>query len=206
MAEYLSIALIWVSEFGFAGYLFFIGLYVVSTVCLLPASVLTVGAGAVYGVGLGFVLVSAGSTLGAAAAFIVGRYLARGWAESIISKNYKFTAIDEAVGREGWKIVLLTRLSPLFPFNFLNYAFGLTKISFPHYVSTSWVGMMPGALMYVYLGALTGELVRTGAGSSQRSLIEWVFYVIGLIATIAVAIYIARIAKYALSEKTENLD
>ena len=116
------------------------------------------GAGVVFGLVRGFVIVSISATLGATAAFLVGRYLARAFIAAKIEGHPKFAAIDEAVAREGWKIVALLRLSPVVPFNVLNYAFGVTRVSLRDYVVASWIGMMPGTLLYVYLGSIAGDL------------------------------------------------
>src|SRR5215467_14894694 len=137
----LKAALDWIGKLGPWGPVIFVGLYVVATVLFIPGSVLTLGAGAVFGVVLGSVCVSISATLGATAAFLVGRYLARDAIARKIEKNEKFATIDRAVASEGWKIVLLTRLSPVFPFTLLNYAFGLTRVKLSHYVLASWIGM-----------------------------------------------------------------
>ncbi len=192
--------LAWIDQVGPVGMAVFVVVYVVATVFFLPGSPLTLGAGAIFGLLRGAILVSLASTLGAAMAFIVGRYLARDWVARKIEKNAKFSAIDGAVGREGWKIVLLTRLSPIFPFNLLNYAYGLTNVKLGHYVLASWIGMMPGTVMYVYLGSLA----RLGAEVQETTTGEIVLRIVGLIATIAVTVYITRIAKRALKEKVEE--
>jgi len=129
------------------------------------------------------------------------RYLARNWVAKQIAGNKKFKAVDEAVGKEGWKIVLLTRLSPVFPFNLLNYAYGLTKVSLRHYFFASWLGMIPGTVMYVYLGSLAGDLASLGAGDHTRTTAEWVLYGVGLLATVLVTVFVARVAKKALSAR-----
>jgi uncharacterized membrane protein YdjX (TVP38/TMEM64 family) len=151
-------AMNWIDAQGVAGGVVFVALYVVATVVAFPASLLTLGAGAVYGLLVGFVLVSLSSTLGATAAFLVARYAARDWVARRIEANPKFRALDDGVAEEGWKIVLLTRLSPAFPFNLQNYGYGLTKIPALHYVVASWVGMIPGTIMYVYLGHAAGSM------------------------------------------------
>jgi len=190
--------LAWISGLGPVGPLIFIALYIVVCVLLLPGSIPTLGAGVVFGVVKGSVAVSIGSTLGATCAFLIGRYLARNWVSGKIAGNEKFKAIDEAVGREGWKIVLLTRLSPVFPFNLLNYAFGLTKVSLKHYFAASWVGMIPGTIMYVYIGSLAGDLAKLGTGERTRTTGEWILYGVGLLATLAVTVFVTRIARKAL--------
>ncbi|MGB3535799.1 MAG: TVP38/TMEM64 family protein [Microcoleaceae cyanobacterium] len=191
----------WIKGLGAIGIAAFIVIYILATVLFIPGSLLTLGAGVLYGVIGGSICVSVASTLGAACAFLIGRYLARGWVSKKIEENEKFKVIDEAVAQEGWKIVGLTRLSPIFPFNFLNYAFGLTKVSFQDYILASWIGMMPGTIMYVYLGSLAGELATLGADGRTRTTAEWVLYGVGLIATIAVTIYVTKIAKQALNQK-----
>jgi uncharacterized membrane protein YdjX (TVP38/TMEM64 family) len=193
----LKAALDWIGKLGPWGPVIFVGLYVVATVLFIPGSVLTLGAGAAFGVVLGSVLVSISATLGATAAFLVGRYLARDAIARKIERSEKFAAIDRAVADEGWKIVFLTRLSPVFPFTLLNYAFGLTRVKLSHYVLASWIGMMPGTVMYVYLGSL----VNVGAGHRQRTTGEWVLYGVGLLATIVVTVFVTRLAKRALAKK-----
>lgn len=194
-------ALAWIAGLGPLGPVIFVGLYILACVFLLPGAILTLGAGAVFGFAQGAVAASAGSTLGATCAFLVGRYLARDWVARRIAGNDRFRAVDEAVAREGWKIVLLTRLSPAFPFNILNYAFGLTKVRLKHYFFASWVGMIPGMFMYVYIGSLAGDLAALGAGSDGRSTGEWIMYGVGLAATVAVTVFITRLAREALNKR-----
>src|SRR6476660_6763241 len=195
--DLLKSALDWIGKLGPWGPVIFVGLYVVATVLFVPGSVLTLGAGAVFGVVLGSLWVSISATLGATAAFLVGRYLARDAIARKIEKNEKFATIDRAVAGQGWKIVLLTRLSPVFPFTLLNYAFGLTRVKLSHYVLASWIGMIPGTVMYVYLGSL----VNVGAGPWPRTTGEWVLYGAGLLATVTVTIFVTRLARRALATK-----
>jgi uncharacterized membrane protein YdjX (TVP38/TMEM64 family) len=202
--RYLLDVLAWVRSQGAAGVAAFAGVYVAATVLFVPGSILTLGAGFVYGVGAGTVWVSISSTIGATAAFLVGRYLTRGWVASKVSGNRRFAAIDDAVGREGWKIVGLTRLSPIFPFNLLNYAYGLTKVSVRDYVLASWIGMLPGTVMYVYIGSLAGSLAALGSGGRGRSPLEWVLYGVGLLATVAVTVFVTRLARRALSRRMDD--
>lgn len=200
VSEWLQSAINYIDELGSVGVILFIFLYIVASVFFLPGSVLTFGAGAIYGVVWGSVWVSIASTLGASVAFLVGRYLARDKIAHKIAGNPSFSAIDEAVAHQGWKIVGLTRLSPVFPFNLLNYAFGLTKVKFHHYVIASWIGMMPGTIMYVYLGyAARAATEASEAGSAQTAL-----KIGGLIATIAVTVLITRTAKKALDKAVPN--
>jgi len=197
LQDVLKAALDWIGKLGPWGPAIFIGIYIVAAVLFIPGSVLTLGAGALFGVVVGSVCVSISATLGATAAFLVGRYLARKAISRKIERNEKFAAIDRAVADEGWKIVLLTRLSPVFPFTLLNYAFGLTRVRLGHYVLASWIGMMPGTVMYVYLGSL----VNVGAGHRQRTTGEWVLYGVGLLATVVVTVFVTRLARKALAKK-----
>jgi uncharacterized membrane protein YdjX (TVP38/TMEM64 family) len=199
--DLLSTALEWIRGLGTMGPVIFVGTYILASVFFLPGSVLTLGAGAIFGVVKGSIIVSIAATLGAASAFLVGRYLARGWVEKKIEGNEKFKAIDETVAREGWKIVGLTRLSPIFPFNLLNYAYGVTKVSLRDYFLASWIGMLPGTIMYVYIGSLAGDLATLGTGSGPATTAQWVLRVVGLLATVAVTVYVTRIARRALEEK-----
>ncbi len=192
-------SLAWVEQLGPWGPVLFVLIYIVAAVLFVPGSALTLGAGAVFGVGLGSLLVSAGATLGATAAFLVGRYFARDWVAKKIEGNAAFAAIDRAVAAEGWKIVGLTRLSPAFPFALLNYAFGLTRVSLRDYVIASWIGMMPGTVMYVYIGSLARV-----AGDRTRTPGEWALLGLGLVATIAVTVFITRIARTALAKRTQS--
>lgn len=187
-----------VEQLGPWGPVLFVVIYVLACVLFIPGSMLTLGAGAGFGVVWGLVYVSLASTLGATASFLVGRYLARRWVARKIAGNAAFAAIDQAVAEEGWKIVGLTRLSPVFPFTLLNYAFGVTRVSLRDYVLASWMGMMPGTVMYVYLGSLA----RAGVGGQQKTPAEWTLYGVGLFATVAVTVVITRIARQALARRT----
>lgn len=191
----------WIKGVGPAGPAIFILFYIVLCVLLIPGSVLTAGAGVLFGVALGTVYVSIASVAGATCAFLIGRYLARAWVARKIEGNPKFKAIDEAVAREGWKIVGLTRLSPVFPFTLLNYAYGLTKVSLRDYVLASWIAMLPGTVLYVYLGSLLGDLAKVGVEKQSKSPTEWAFYIFGLAITIAVTVYITRVARKALAKR-----
>jgi uncharacterized membrane protein YdjX (TVP38/TMEM64 family) len=190
----------WVSSLGAAAPLAFIAIYILACVLFVPGSILTLGGGFLFGVVWGSVYVSIGATAGATCAFLIGRYIARDWIACKIAANACFAAIDAAVGREGWKIVALTRLSPVFPFNLLNYAFGLTRVRLFDYVLASWLAMTPGIVMYTYLGSLAGDLARLGAGPRTRTSAQWVLDLVGLAATIAIAVYAARLARGALAQ------
>jgi len=199
--QLLRNSLEWVASLGIWGPFIYIALYILACVLFLPGSILTLGGGVLFGVVKGSIIVSISATLGATCAFLVGRYLAREWVAKKIQANEKFKAIDDAVAREGWKIVGLTRLSPVFPFNLLNYAYGLTRVSLRDYFFASWIGMMPGTIMYVYIGSLAGEVAKIGSEGRTRTSAEWAFYIVGLIATVVVTVYITSIARAALRKK-----
>ncbi len=197
--EYLLNLVTWIRGAGWYGIVIFVLAYVAATVSFLPGSILTLGAGFAYGVGIGTAAVVVAANLGAFLAFVLGRTVARDWVAAKVEGNARFAAIDGAVGREGLKIVLLTRLSPIFPFNLLNYAFGVTKVSARDYVLGSLVGMLPGTVMYVYLGSLITNVSELAAGRTSGSAAQQIFYFAGLVATVAVTIYVTRIARKALA-------
>jgi len=189
---------------GPAGVAVFFVAYVVSTVALLPGSILTLAAGFVYGPVWGLVLASPASVTGATCAFLLGRTVLRGWAQRQVERSPRVRAIDAAVEREGFKLVLLLRLSPLVPFNLLNYALSLTRVTLGRYVLASALGMLPGTVLNVYLGSLApaaAELLSaTRGGSSTRTAL----YGLGLLATVAVAIIAARAVRRALHTELDG--
>ncbi|NEO28009.1 MAG: TVP38/TMEM64 family protein [Kamptonema sp. SIO4C4] len=193
----------WIDSLGIWGPIAFIAIYVIAAVFLISGGLLTLGAGVLFQpVWYGFIVVSLASTIAATLSFLIGRYIARGWVSKKIEQQPKFKVIDKAVAREGWKIVGLTRLSPIFPFVFLNYAFGVTKVSLRDYVIASWIGMMPGTVMYVYLGSLAGNIATLGAGETpENAMAQWILRIVGFIATVAVTVYVTKIARKALNEE-----
>ncbi len=203
--ELLRNALQWVDDLGAIAPIAFILIYIIATVAFLPGSVLTLGSGVLFGVVQGSLYVFVGATIGATLAFLVGRYLARGWISKKIAGNQKFSAIDQAVGQEGFKIVALTRLSPVFPFNLLNYGMGVTGVSLKDYVLAS-IGMIPGTIMYVYIGSLAGSIATIG-GETQpdaNPIAQWGIRIVGFAATVAVTLYVTKIAKKALNESIDG--
>jgi uncharacterized membrane protein YdjX (TVP38/TMEM64 family) len=197
---WLRSALAFVDRLGAWGPIALGLLYVLATVMLVPGFILTLGAGALFGVFTGTLTVSTAATAGATSAFLIARYAARNAVARRIAGNRRFESIDRAVAVNGWKIVLLTRLSPVFPFNVLNYAFGLTNVSLRDYVIASWIGMLPATVMYVYIGSLAASIARIGAEDRVRSRAEWIFYFAGLAAAILTTVYVTRIARRALKE------
>ena len=199
-SDILASFLDWVQGIGAWGAVLFAAAYVPAAVLFVPGSLLTLAAGFVFGLLKGTAIVSLGSTAGAAAAFLVGRSLAHDWVARRMTGRPTLAAIGRAVETEAFKVVLLTRLSPVFPFNLLNYAFGLTAVSFRTYVLASWIGMLPGTIMYVYLGSAAKSLAALLSGETPRSAGQQVLFALGLAATVAVAIVVTRTARRALSE------
>lgn len=191
----------WVRGAGAAGMAVFVLAYVVSCVLMLPGLVLTLGAGLVYGVAVGVPLAWTGATVGSVAAFLLGRTAARGWVAARVAGNPRFAAIDRAVAREGRKIVFLTRLSPIFPFNLLNYAYGITGVGLVDYVVGAF-GMLPGTFLYVYLGSFATSVGDLGAEPSEATGARQVLRLVGLAATVAVTVVVTRIARRALEAET----
>ncbi len=194
----------WVDTLGFWGPLVFILGYAAATVGFIPGSILTLAAGAIFGLARGTLYVFVGATLGSTLAFLVARYFARGAIERRLENSPKFAVIDNAVANEGLKIVFLLRLSPVFPYNLLNYALGLTRVSLRDYV-TAAVGMIPGTFLYVYYGKAIGSLAAVAGGAEvERGAGYWVVLGIGLLATLVVTTFATRIARRALSQEVED--
>jgi uncharacterized membrane protein YdjX (TVP38/TMEM64 family) len=178
--------------------------YALGVLLFVPGSALTLAAGALFGIGRGVVFAWCAATLGASLSFLVARYLARGAVEQRIAGSARFAAIDAAVGREGRKIVFLLRLSPAFPFNFLNFALGLTRVGFADYLIAS-VGMIPGTLLYVYYGSVLGLAAQLAGGAApQRGAADILVLGLGLAATLAVTIFVTRLARRALAQATHG--
>jgi uncharacterized membrane protein YdjX (TVP38/TMEM64 family) len=196
----------WMRGHPLTGALLIAAIYIPATVLFVPGSMITLVAGYALGLLVGTVAVSVGSTLGACAAFWAGRTFARGWVEQRIGRNPRFRALDEGVAREGFKIVLLLRLSPAFPFNLLNYALGLTRVRFRDYALASWLGMLPGTVMYVYLGTAIGEVSQAVAGEVESPpVMRHALFLLGLVTAIAVTVLITRIARNALRKTSPAL-
>ncbi len=201
VAEWLKGFSEWVKQFGAWGVVLYIGVYALATVLFLPGWIFTVGAGVAFGLVWGTVAAITGATIGAIFAFLIARYVARGAVSKRFAKNKKFKQIDNAIGEQGWKMIGLLRLSPLIPFNLSNYLYGLTAIAFVPYAIASFVGMLPGTLLYVYLGTVGKIGLEASKGGGGKSTLEYIFLGIGLVATIVVTVVVSRVAKTALKKK-----
>ncbi len=195
---YLASVLDWTHSLGGWGLIVVAAVYVLACLLLLPGSILTLVTGFLFGVPVGVLTASIGANFGACAAFFVGRTVARDRIARKIADNPKFVAFDAAVGKDGFRIVLLLRLSLVFPFNILNYALGLTKVSFRDYALATLIGMLPETLMLVYLGSVAKSLAASVTGQADSGTAGRVFIWIGLAATIGVAILATRIAQRSL--------
>ena len=206
IADWVAAFFAWVQANPTIAWAVFIAFYVAAVVLMLPGSLLTLGAGYLFGLGYGFVIVSLASTVGATCAFLVGRFFARDWVAEKLGAMPRFAALDRAVGERGALVVLLTRLSPAFPFTLLNYALGLTRVPLKTYVFVSWLGMMPGTLLYVYLGSIAQNLTALFSGELTESPVGNILLYLGLAATLALTILITRFASGALDQQLQTSD
>jgi uncharacterized membrane protein YdjX (TVP38/TMEM64 family) len=193
VGEWLREFQTYVQGLGAAGYALYAVVYAVCCVLFVPASILTLGAGAIYGLWTGVAIVVVGATLGATLSFLLARTLLRARIEKMTQGNARFRALDRAIAREGAKIVFLVRLAPVFPFTYINYAFGLTGVGTLPYVLASFVGMIPGTFAYVYLGS-----AAAGAASGEADTTKKVVQIAGAVAALIVTIFVARVATRAI--------
>lgn len=191
-----------IDDLGVWGPVVFVLAYAIGVVLLVPGSALTLAAGALFGIGRGLVFAWCAATLGAGLAFLVARYLARDAVARRLASHARVAALDRALAHGGLTLVFLLRLSPVFPFSLLNYALGLTRIGFMDYLLAS-VGMLPGTLLYVYTGSVLGLAAQAAAGTPPvAGTFGIAVLTLGLVATLAVTVLAARLARRALSEVT----
>jgi len=190
---------------GAAGVALFIAVYVIAEVALLPGSLFTLAAGFAYGPVGGLLVASPASVLAATVAFLLGRTVLRDWIRTRIARYPKARALDKAIGTNSFKLILLLRLSPVIPFNILNYALGLSDAKVGRYVVASFIGMLPGTWMYVYLGSLAttaaGLTDASRGGGPQRLALT----LAGLAATVIVVVLVTRSAQRALEEELTKI-
>jgi len=199
---YLHLFALWVEGLGAWGPVAFILGYIVATIAFVPGLVLTLAAGAIFGVTRGVAFVLVGATLGGAAAFLLARYVARDAIARRIAGSTRFAAIDRAIAAQGFKIVFLLRLSPVVPFNLLNYTLGLTRVRFADFLMAS-IGMLPGTFLYVYYGGIIGEVAALAGGVAvDKGGGYYTVLGLGLLATIVVTVFVTRVARRALAEAT----
>ena len=188
----------WLRQAGALGVLVYAAAFALAAICLVPGSILTVGAGVAYGLVWGTINASTASAAAATAAFLVARTVARQRVARWAASDPRFAALDAAVGDHGLKLVILVRLSPLIPFNVLNYALGLTRVRLRDYALGSFLGMLPVTLLYVYIGSLAGELSSLARGAATGGPWPHAVQALGLAATVASTVYLTRLARRAL--------
>ena len=198
--ELLGDFLKYVQSLGIWGPVLFAAVYILATVLMVPGLILTLGAGFVFGLVQGTITVSIASVLGATTAFLIGRTLARDFVEQKAAEFPKFAAVDRAVEHAGFKIVLLTRLSPAFPFNVLNYLFSITSVRTRDYFFASWIGMFPGTVMYVYFGTAVKNIADLIGGNFEGGMAQKILLAVGLIATVIVTVYVTQVARKVIRE------
>ena len=200
----------WAESQGTMGLLVFALVYALATILFIPGSPMTLAAGFIFGLCPGFLAVWVGATLGAAATFLLGRYFARTPVQRWACTHARFRTLDDGLVREAWKVVFLLRLSPLIPYNVINYLFALTGIRFWPYLWASAAGMAPGTLLYVYLGAVGRAGAKIALGESAPGKYYRNFALgIGLVATVIVTVFLARLSQKVLKEsslKPEDLN
>ncbi|KAL5852616.1 hypothetical protein ACOSQ3_007734 [Xanthoceras sorbifolium] len=181
--------------------------YIPLTVLAVPASVLTLGGGYLFGLPVGFVADSIGATIGAGAAFLLGRTIGKSFVISKLKDYPQFGSVAIAIRRSGFKIVLLLRLVPLLPFNMLNYLLSVTPVSVGEYMLASWLGMMPITLALVYLGTTLKDLSDVTHGWNGFSKTRWALLLSGLIVSVILMVCVTKVAKAALEKAlAENED
>ena len=189
---------------GWLGPFFFGLFYALAVVLFVPGSALTIAGGVTFGLALGTLTVFVGANVGAALAFLIARYVLRGRVERLLANRPALRAIDRAVETQGWRIVFLTRLSPVFPFSAQNYFYGLTGATFHQYVAASLVGMFPGTLLYVYIGAAGAEVAEASGGAASWG--QTALLVAGLAATAAVVVLVTRVARRELQKALTEVE
>jgi len=194
----------WLDAQGIWGPLLFIAVMMLVVVFLLPGVMFTTGAGFVFGLVEGTVCVVVGTSLGATLAFLTARYLFGDRASQFVLRHARLRLVTEELTPRGWKIVLLTRLVPFFPFKLSNYFFGLTQFSLRGFVGGTFVGIIPFSLHNVYLGSIAADISLKGARNADRSPVEWGLYVAGFLVTVGLVIYLNRLARRALARYTEE--
>ncbi len=204
VTEWLTLGIDWIETHPILACVVFVGTYIVATVFVIPVSILSLAAGFVFGLPLGVVLVSIGSVLGASAAFLVGRFFVREWVAKRIAGLPRFRALDQATRHEGFVIVFLSRLSPLIPFNLMNYGLALTSVRFRDYFLASWIGMLPVTVLYVYIGSVAKDLAELTSGGVQGGMAGRMLLFAGLLATVLLTIVVTRKATRVLSRHLER--
>jgi uncharacterized membrane protein YdjX (TVP38/TMEM64 family) len=198
-AARLPLLAAWVQSLGLWGPVVFILAYGIAAVLLIPSLLLTISAGAIWGFRSGLVFSMTGASLGASLAFFTARYLMRDRVARYVGRHPRLAAVDHAVASEGLRLMFLLRLSPVVPYNLLNYVLGVSRVRYRDYIA-ALAGMTPAAAMYVYAGKVAGDLASLASGASTRGPVYYALLGAGLIATIAAGVLTARGAQKALQQ------
>jgi len=193
VATWLRTFQTYVRGLGAIGYVVYIVVYAICIVAFVPASILTLGAGAIFGFVGGTIVVVIGATIGATLAFLLARTVMRKRIEAMTAKSAKFRALDRAIAKEGMKIVFLVRLAVVFPFTYINYAFGLTAIPLWRYVFATFIGIIPATAAFVFASS-----AATSAATTSTSTVTKIVYIAGGVIAIIVSVLIGRIATKAI--------
>lgn len=205
MEKMLKDFLVWIDKnLGHWGPLVLAVAYIPLTVLAVPASILTLGGGYLFGLTVGFIADSIGSTAGATAAFLVGKTIGRSYVVSKLKDYPQFQAVAIAVQRSGFKIVLLLRLVPLLPFNMLNYLLSVTPVSIGEYILASWIGMMPITFAFVYVGTTIKDLSDVTHGWNEISTTRWILLTIGSVASVVLMVLVTKVARKSLNKALEE--
>ncbi|MBE9175194.1 TVP38/TMEM64 family protein [Synechocystis salina LEGE 06155] len=202
----LNLLLAKVKGLGWWAPLIYIAVYNLATILLLPGSLLTMKGGCLFGWWWGSTYTTIAAMIGAVIAFLIGRHFSRNWVRIKMTKYPKFKLLNNAIKKDGWKVVVLTRLSPIFPFNLLNYAFGLTDVSLKDYALGSFA-MIPATIMYSYIGSLAKDLTTIGDNLSiQTQIMQWSLRLCGLGATLLLMIYIKQWSDKVFRQSLSDLE
>jgi uncharacterized membrane protein YdjX (TVP38/TMEM64 family) len=196
--------LTWLDAQGGWASLLFVLIMVMAVVLLLPGILLTTGAGFVFGLVEGTLYVVTGTTLGAMIAFLIARHLFGERARRFVRHHSRLKLIDEELAPQGWKIVMLTRLVPFFPFKLSNYFFGLTSFSLRGFTGGTLIGVVPFSVHNVYLGSIAADIATLGTRNTERTPLEWSLYGAGFLVAIGIVIYLSRLANRTLARYTEE--
>ncbi|WP_228015241.1 TVP38/TMEM64 family protein [Synechocystis salina] len=202
----LNILLAKVKNLGWWAPSIYIAVYNLATILLLPGSLLTMKGGCLFGWWWGTIYTTIAAMIGATIAFLIGRHFSRNWVQEKMAKYPKFKLLNAAVKKDGWKIVILTRLSPIFPFNLLNYGFGVTDVSLKDYILGSFA-MIPATIAYTYIGSLATDLTTIGDNlNNQTQIIQWSMRLCGLGATVFLIVYLKQWSDKVFQQSLSNLE
>ena len=204
VAEYVTRAQRKITDLEVWGAVLYPLLFAGCNLLLLPGGVLAIGSGLFFGLWWGWAFNVLGSTLGATAALLIARRFGRRWVEARLVGNGKWRALDAAVAREGWKIIFLSQVHPLFPTSLLNYLYGVTRVPIRTCVLWIALGQAPGMFLYAYLGRMAQSGLRVWRGNGSLSAFDWALWCAGLVLAVAVTTALARLALRMLAGINEN--